>query len=67
MHIEEIMEGRELEVEALAQLLQEEMREREALKDVVTAGAQNRGKRLHEVSNVTANQVTTCTYTHTCT
>lgn len=58
------MEGRKLEVEALAELLQE-MREREALQDMVASGAENREKRIHEVSNITANKVTICTIVHT--
>lgn len=61
------MEGRELHVGALAELLQEEMGERKALQDMVISGAENRGKKVHEVSNVTVIQVIIrALYIHTC-
>ena len=39
-----------MEVEALAHLLEEETRRRESL-ELSVHGANNRGKKLHEVSN----------------
>lgn len=52
MRIEDIMEERNLEVEALAELLHEETRRRESL-EMSVSGASNSGKKLHEVSNAT--------------
>ena len=50
VRIEDVLEGRDLEVEALSELLKEETRRRESL-DMSVSGDTNSGKKLHEVSN----------------